>query len=349
PDRTSDLLLMLEGAKEACPTFLPTLVLVGELVSTTTTATIPVGIDPTGIASDGWERVYVANSGSNNVSEINTETDSVIANIPVGPDPTNLVFDPHVGSLFVSDSNCRGSTCGPGTLSDVSVASGKVVDTIPVGSDPQGIAYDLGMDDVWVANAGSNTVSIVGDAESYAPDSVLQTIDVGDSPTGWLPECIGVGCYFFVTNSGSDTVSVLIDNSLLIAPVLPNSETISLGSTVTLTPNAVSGRSADLLSYKYVGLPEGCSSQNVSVFNCTPTAAGTFHIRVFANNSVGQRGTSTMVLTVTSILGLPPTTFYELVTVLFFAAVLILILVTIRMRRRRHAKEREAFSSLRIK
>ena len=39
PDRTSDLLLMLEGAKEACPTFLPTLVLVGELVSTTTTVT----------------------------------------------------------------------------------------------------------------------------------------------------------------------------------------------------------------------------------------------------------------------------------------------------------------------
>ncbi len=56
-----------------------------DTATNTVTATIPVGIDPYGVAvtPDG-SKVYVANVGSNTVSVIDTATNTVTATIPVG-------------------------------------------------------------------------------------------------------------------------------------------------------------------------------------------------------------------------------------------------------------------------
>ncbi len=54
-----------------------------------------------------------------------------------------------------------------------------VVDTINVGVGPFGVAYNSNNNDVYVANTGSNTVSVINRS-----NSVVDTINVGSLPVG---------------------------------------------------------------------------------------------------------------------------------------------------------------------
>ena len=58
------------------------------------------------------------------------------------------------------------------------------------------------------------------------------------------------------------------------------------------------------ITYNYTGLPSGCSTSNVVSLACTPTAAGTFVVRVFANDSAGHSASSTASLEVYSPLAI---------------------------------------------
>ncbi len=78
---------------------------------------------------------------------------------------------------------------------------------------------------------------------------------------------------------------------------------------------------------------------NVRAGTAPEGVAGVFHIRVFANDSVGESGTAVMVLTITATPGLPPTTFYELVTGLFVVAVATLLALAVLQRRRQQRRE----------
>ena len=59
-----------------------------DTATNTVSATMPVGLNPTGVAvnPDG-SKVYVANLNANTVSVIDTPTNIVIATIPVGSQP----------------------------------------------------------------------------------------------------------------------------------------------------------------------------------------------------------------------------------------------------------------------
>lgn len=82
--------------------------------------------------------IYVADSGSNNVTVIADTTDTVVATIPVGVSPQYAVFDPTNGDIYVSNANS----------SNVSVISGntnRVVASIPLPDlSPEQGAYDPG-------------------------------------------------------------------------------------------------------------------------------------------------------------------------------------------------------------
>ena len=59
-----------------------------------------------------------------------------------------------------------------------SVHAAGVTATITVGSQPEGVAYDSGMGEVFVANYGSGTVSVISDSTN----GVVATIPVGSGP-----------------------------------------------------------------------------------------------------------------------------------------------------------------------
>ena len=99
-------------------------------------ATIPVGINPEGVAitPDGT-RAYVANITSQTVSVIDTATNTVIATIPVSSTfPFAVAITPDSARAYVT--HLFGST-----VSVIDTATNTVIATVPAGGDcPAGIA-----------------------------------------------------------------------------------------------------------------------------------------------------------------------------------------------------------------
>ena len=91
---------------------------------------------------------------------------------------------------------------------NVSVLSGaKVVASIPVGTNPSGAGYDSANGYVYVTNAGSSTVSVISGT------TVVATVPVGSAPKSAVYD--GADGYVYVTNRGSYTVSVISGTSVI--------------------------------------------------------------------------------------------------------------------------------------
>jgi YVTN family beta-propeller protein len=124
-----------------------------------------VGPSPTALcAFDG--SVWVAVSGTGQVAQINTATDTVVAHIPVGNQPAAIVAA--YGRLWVA--NLTDATI---TVIDPATQAAR---TIPVGDAPDAIVAAGGS--IWVANRDDNTVSAV-DPHTLA---VGNPVSVGAGP-----------------------------------------------------------------------------------------------------------------------------------------------------------------------
>ena len=100
--------------------------------------------------------------------------------------------------------------------STVSVISGTtVVATVTVGASLYGVAYDSGNGDVYVAIYGSNTVSVISGT------TVVTTIPVGTNPDG-VGYDSGNGDVY-VANYGSNTVSVISGTTVVATVTVGNS------------------------------------------------------------------------------------------------------------------------------
>ena len=93
-------------------------------------ATVPAGVNPAIVTftPDGT-RAYVANQGSNDVTVINTATNTVVTTIPVGTQATGVVITPD--GTFAYVTNTAGNT-----VSVINTATNTIVATLPVGLSP---------------------------------------------------------------------------------------------------------------------------------------------------------------------------------------------------------------------
>jgi YVTN family beta-propeller protein len=94
-----------------------------------------------------------------------------------------------------------------------------VTHTITVGTSPTGVAYDSSKGELFVANSGYNTLSVISDSTN----AVVKTITVGTSPTGVAYDS-NKG-EIFATNHGSNSVSVISDTTNAVIA------TVSVGTT----------------------------------------------------------------------------------------------------------------------
>jgi YVTN family beta-propeller protein len=125
------------------------------------TASPPVGVNPAGVAvaPDG-AHVYVTNQGSNDVTVIETATNSVISRIPVGTRPPGVAVAPDGGHVYVANTNTLEVATSDNTVSVIETTNHTVETTLPpAGEKPVGVAATAR--NVYVAHAFSNIVSVI--------------------------------------------------------------------------------------------------------------------------------------------------------------------------------------------
>ena len=213
---------------------------------------INVGSAPEAIAitSDG-ATAYVANTGSDNVSVIDTTAgttnyNTVTATISVGSAPYAIAITPNGATAYVANS-------GSGTVSVIDTTVGTtnyntVIATINVGSGPEAIAITPDGTTAYVANYGSGTVTPITIATNPANDTKGTPIPVGNNPIGIAITPNGATAY--VVNTGSDNVSV-IDTTAGTTNYNTVTATISVGSApdaIAITPNGATAYVADYVS-----------------------------------------------------------------------------------------------------
>jgi YVTN family beta-propeller protein len=136
-------------------------------------AVVTVGDAPGGVAvtPDG-QHAYVPNSGDDNVSVIDTATNTVEpATIMVGTRPLGVaVTGTHA---YVANTG----TSGPGTVSVIATATHSVVATVPVGLQPIGVAITPDGTRAYVANLNDGTVSVI--------DTATNTVERRLFPLAW--------------------------------------------------------------------------------------------------------------------------------------------------------------------
>ncbi|MGA8536919.1 MAG: PKD domain-containing protein [Thermoplasmata archaeon] len=207
--------------------------------------------------------VFVANSGSDNISVINDTLDTVVGSIPVGSDPSAILN--FSGYVYVTNELSD-------NVSVIDVATLKVVDSISVGTDPDGITSSVLYPTIYVANAASNNVTAI-DSET---NDTIANIGVGLSPGAVIGTASGQA---FVVNAGGTNLTPIyeVNNTA-------NASSIPVGS----GPSALAIRYAG----PFPGFPatlwvanEG--SDNVSVVRVN-TTSGNQTARTLANVAVGS-------------------------------------------------------------
>jgi len=193
---------------------------------------------PGGLALDQGSGVaWVALSRNNSVAVVDLAGGRVDAEIDVGMAPYTVVLagDKAYVSNWGGRRPAAGDTTGPssgsevvvdpdsgiassGTVSVIDVASREVVGEIDVGLHPSGMALSPDGSRLFVANANSDTVSVI----DTSTDRVVDTLDpkpMPELPLGSAPNALAVspdGTTLYVANGGNNAIAVidLADGSL---------------------------------------------------------------------------------------------------------------------------------------
>jgi YVTN family beta-propeller protein len=153
---------------------------------------------------------YITNTGSNNVSVIDTMTNTVIATIPVGTFPWGVAVSPDNSKVYVSNLQ---STAIPGTVSVIDTATNTVTATIPMGVYPEGMVVTPDGSRVYVSqNTRPGTVSVI----DTATNTVTASIPVGSAPIGVAVTPDGSKVYVANADSGIVPLDVEIEGAALL-------------------------------------------------------------------------------------------------------------------------------------
>jgi len=184
-------------------------------ISTTTLVTtniVCVGKNPTQmIQLPGGGELYVINQGDNSVS-IYSPTAQTVSTVTtangLGLNPTALTSSMDGSFVFVATA---GDGVNPGTLDILPRYSGTVGASVPLGVNPVFEVLDTNLNRLYVANKGSNTVSVFDASNVNVSNSpaipLLGTASVGTGPIGVAP--LPSGTQFYVANAGSNDVTVV--------------------------------------------------------------------------------------------------------------------------------------------
>ncbi len=184
-------------------------VVVVDLASDSTIATIPVGTRPFALAvsPDGSE-IYVACHDSGSVYVLDAAMNAVAAEIRVAPNPHVVTFSADGRLAYVANHESN-------LVSILDVPSRQVNVMIPVGKSPHSLALSPDDREVYVVNYDANSVSVI----DTSTNAVRATIAVQTNPQGvaYSPD----GRYGYVVNDGSNSLSVINTQTGEVSATIP--------------------------------------------------------------------------------------------------------------------------------
>ena len=169
---------------------------------------IAVGDDPSHLelARDG-KRLYVANSGSNDVTIVDTVNDGVLITAPTGKRPLLPCVAANGESVYLPS--------GPDRNVTVLGAEGEFKKNVPVGAAPHDVAVSPDSRWAYQPNSASHTVTVI-DGKNYA---VVGEVKVGLGPghIAFDPE----SRFAYVANTLSDDVTVMRTGDHEVVATIP--------------------------------------------------------------------------------------------------------------------------------
>lgn len=137
------------------------------------------------ISADG-ANLYCSNWGSDSLSVIDLNTNTLLRTVAAGDNPNDMTLLPD-GRLFVCSSNDNSVLCFDTAQMRFTE---KVVTSLhpmaPEGSTPNALAYDPNTHDLYVANADNYNVCVIN-VEDAGESTVL-----GFIPAGWYPSSVAL-------------------------------------------------------------------------------------------------------------------------------------------------------------
>ena len=229
--------------------------------------------------------IYVANDGADSVVVINGSTNKVVGSIAdAGESYAGAAFDGTNGYVYVSATS--------GFVTVINGSTNKVVSELNLGGNVYGIAFDSTNDYIYAINNQFSNVSVI----DSSTETGVASVTVGKGPFGAAFDSVNGEVY--VTDSGTDTVTVLNGTFRYpgITSFVATPSTIVVGSSTNLDVTTSGG--VGTLTYAYQDLPPGCASSSTATLLCTPTKVGSYSVRVFVNDSIGNSVNATTPLTV---------------------------------------------------
>ena len=217
-----------------------------DVASGTVTRTIPVGsrpLSPTqGTGSqyaplDGL--LFVTNAGDETLSTIDLSTGQQVAEDGLGGSPTRAAVSPFLGVIndmvYVSDTS-------DGTVTILDQERGGSAATVRVGSRPSTPVASVDGTALFVANNGSDSVSVIDTERS--PTRITTTIPVGDGPT--TPLLSPNGRILFVPATSGSSITAIDTSTLRVRGTYltgrnPVSPALSPDAKTLVVPNSGNG------------------------------------------------------------------------------------------------------------
>ena len=225
------------------------------------------------LSMSGEPVLYVVQSGSSQVSVVDTGTGSEVARIPTGDTPHSIVVTPDDGVMFVANTGNPSQSAR--TLTAIETATHRTLAEIDVGFGPLDLAMDEAGRRVFVTNSDSRSLSIV-DVASLREVTRINLTTVVDGPFGVAAQPDGRTVY--VTDIDGNQVLVIDAESARVT------ETIDVLASPRSLALSTDGQTLYVTGFEGgVGVVDLSRSQQVRTIS---TGGGVFRVAVSPTRSV---------------------------------------------------------------
>jgi len=200
--------------------------------------------------------VYVANDGSNNVTVIDGNTDTVLFTFPTGGQPFALAKDATSGDVYVA--NFSSGTAGSVTVLEVAPSSANLFSSTSYTFGPQAVGTTSAAQLVTLVNRGASSLTVSSIVTSGDFSETDNCLTASNPPVPMGGSCT-IQVTFTPTVAGTRTGQMIVTDSDPSSPQMVTLSGTGTGAGLAVTPSSV--------GFGVTIINQGSSQQGVTVTN----------------------------------------------------------------------------------